>query len=153
MLTALLALSLATAPSVDEFFREPERVQIFLAELDQEMLTPRENDTRPRSGVFLLTREGPELKKEDREALSKIWVPAKDHTPRPPRKCMFNPDIALRFWRGKTWVDAVVCFSCEQIAFRGPKGEIIKPGFLDDFSVLHQVAKQAFPDGSYHKGL
>jgi hypothetical protein len=161
MLTTLLALCLSSsptatpaAPSLEEFFRQPERVQIFLAKVDQTwgLEEKPDPDTRLFSGPFVLTREGPVLTKEERQTLAKIWVAPQDYTPRPPTKCGFNPDIALRFWRGTTWADAVMCFSCEKIAFFDTKGQKLHAGFLDDFAVLRKLARQAFPETRFHSG-
>lgn len=163
MLTALMALCLSSAPivaptapaspSLEQFFRQPERVQIFLSDVDQNWgELPPEPDTRQFSGPYLLTREGPALNKADREALAKIWVSPKDFEPRPLRKCMFNPDITLRFWRGKDWMDVVVCFSCENQAFYDSKTTFLEAaGFLNDFNLLERLATQAFPLGGFHK--
>ncbi|KFE63025.1 hypothetical protein [Hyalangium minutum] len=167
MLTALLILCLSSAPVVapnvapkapasptlEQFFRQPDRVQIFLSDVDQNWdQLPPEPDTRKFSGPYLLTREGPALSKEDREALGKIWVSPKDFEPRPRRKCMFNPDITLRFWRGTDWLDVVACFSCEKLAFYDSKRTYLQEaGFLDDFALLQRLATQAFPEGGFFK--
>ncbi|NTX39203.1 hypothetical protein HUA78_32700 [Myxococcus sp. CA033] len=155
--TACSAAGRSTPPTPEDFFRRPDRVQIFLADNDQTWdMGPARDDTTPRSGFFLLPKEGPELSSKQRRALADLWVSAKDPASYPPRKCGFNPDIAFRFWIGKTWVDAVVCFTCREIAFHDASGKPIpaaQAGFLDGFPVMQELAKQAFPEGGFNPGF
>jgi hypothetical protein len=157
LLTALLLLTLSAAPpgpaapassSLAPFFLQPSRVQIFVADRDRSLLKPeedREEDERPRLGMYVLTREGPELKAEERQAVAQLWVAPEDVTPRPPTACIFNPDIALRFWRGRTWVDVLVCLGCRQLKFYDANGATIDGGDFRDFTVLRKLALAAFP--------
>ncbi|NTX11927.1 hypothetical protein HUA76_14095 [Myxococcus sp. CA056] len=155
--TACSAAGRSTPPTPEDFFRRPDRVQIFLADNDQTWdMGPARDDTTPRSGFFLLPKEGPELSSKQRRTLADLWVSAKDPASYPPRKCGFNPDIAFRFWIGKTWVDAVVCFTCREIAFHDASGKPIPAataGFLDGFPVMQELAKQAFPEGGFNPGF
>ncbi|NVJ22252.1 hypothetical protein HUW62_13595 [Myxococcus sp. AM011] len=164
MRSALLALVLfatastscsATAgrsdpPTPEDFFRRPDRVQIFIADL----VGPGERDeTTPGNGYFVYAKEGPELSSRQRRALADIWKSPKDFVPYPERKCGFNPDIAFRFWIGKTFVDAVACFSCRMLMFRDAQGNPLPDaGFLDGFPVMQDLAKQSFPEGGFSAG-
>jgi hypothetical protein len=38
------------------------------------------------------------------------------------RGCLFQPGVAIRFWKGSRAVDAIVCFHCGDLAFQ-PVGE------------------------------
>ena len=138
---------------LEDFFRRPDRVQVFLADMNQKWDVEPDADVGPTSGLFLLTREGPELSQKQRQSLAAIWVSPNEHVPYPPKKCGFNPDIAFRFWRGKTWVDAVACFSCRQLIFNDANGKPIadsEAGFLDGFPVMLELAKAAFPQEKFN---
>ncbi|NVJ01964.1 hypothetical protein HV824_28105 [Myxococcus sp. AM009] len=159
-LTAVVSCTSAEATSSkppaspqEDFFRRPDRVQVFLADMNQQWDLEPDADVGPTSGLFLLTREGPELSRKQRQSLAAIWVSPKEHVPYPPKKCGFNPDIAFRFWRGETWVDAVVCFSCRQLIFHDANGKRIagsEAGFLDGFPQMVKLAKEAFPQETFN---
>ncbi|MCY1082516.1 hypothetical protein [Archangium lansingense] len=130
-------------------------MQIFIAVTDPKLLgeEPFPNqENLPHNGQYVFSEEGSELSRAERQALAKSWVAPENYTPMPPRKCLFNPNIALRFWRGKTWVDAVVCFTCHRINFLDEQGNSINPGFLQDFGLLGQLSRRAFP-GRQFMGL
>ncbi|AKQ70403.1 hypothetical protein A176_007315 [Myxococcus hansupus] len=146
--------------SHEDFLRRPDRVQIFLADhptswgRDYRDLPPgvKEEDL-PRSGKnFVLPQEGPELSKEHRKQLAAAFVPASEPNPIPEKKCGFNPDIALRYWRGNTWMDVIVCLGCIQFIYIDAKGEQIASrnvGVLSDYTFLYQLAKEAFPEENF----
>jgi len=137
-------------PTPEDFFRRPDRVQIFIAD----MVGPGERDeTLPGNGYFVYAKEGSELSSRQRRALADIWVSSKDFVPYPPRKCGFNPDIAFRFWIGTTFVDVVTCFGCRQLMFLDAKNNLIPDaGFLDGFPVMQDIAKSEFPEGGFNQG-
>jgi hypothetical protein len=139
MLTALLLLSLSANPSspsetpaasddtpLSAFFRQPDRVQIFVADNGYDFDFDEKKKKLKKKLVtidaFVLTSKGIELSTEDREAIAQAWIAPEDMPPKDPKRCEFNPDIALRFWRGRAWVDAVVCFGCQEHAFYDAKG-------------------------------
>ncbi len=159
MLTAVLMLTLSSSPSAPDtkpegsgsvplarFFLEPDRVQIFVAEMPK--FIPGE-EASPKIGPFLLTSQGIELGTRDRKAVAQAWVAPENAPPKLLKKCMFNPDIALRFWRGKAWVDAVVCFTCLEHIFYDEKGLKMDGGAFGDFSVLSEIAKKTFPQKKF----
>ncbi|MFY2563118.1 hypothetical protein ACN469_36320 [Corallococcus terminator] len=138
-------------PTPEDFFRRPDRVQIFIADMMGQGIEY--DEAAPRNGYFVFPKEGPELSRRKRRALAEIWVSPKDFVPYPPRKCGFNPDIAFRFWIGTKWVDVVACFSCRQLMFLDDKNNPIPDaGFLDGFPVMQDIAKQAFPEGGFNPG-
>lgn len=136
------------SPDLATFIRQPERVRIFLADMDLGM-PPRQSGRKivpsPRAGPFLLPREGPALQEADRQRLGQSWVSPRDVVPEEPLRCAFNPDVALRFQRGAAWVDAVVCFGCSEVWFFDAKGEALDGGDFRDFELLLRLARQAFP--------
>ncbi|WNG20289.1 hypothetical protein [Cystobacter fuscus] len=151
MLTLLLALSLSGAPAtpaehpLTAFMLQPDRVQIFLADMEHLDEKPAKKDRRPRVHGFVFTRAGPELKEEEHQALAKTWVSPEDTRPTQPTRCIFNPDIALRFLHGNAWVDAVVCFGCREIMFFDTKGNSINGGSFRDLEPIRKLAVKAFP--------
>ncbi len=151
LLLLFLSLSLSCS-SGSTFLQQPERVQIFLTDMDFSSEAERSADPRPHSGpLFVHTREGPELNEAERLALVKTWA-APRRIPRGEEKaCLFNPDITLRFWRGTEWVDVVVCFGCGEQQFFDADGDRIRPGTLSDFTLLRRIAKQAFPDSRFRE--
>ncbi len=174
MRTPLLAVVLAlpaalactseasTAPEAphEAFLRRPDRVQIFLADhprfwgRDHREFPPgvKEEDL-PHSGKnFVLPQEGPELNEAQRKQLVAAFVPASEPNPIPEKKCGFNPDIALRYWRGKTWMDVIVCLGCVQFIYVDANGEQLRSrdvGVLADFQFLNKLAKEAFPEEKF----
>jgi hypothetical protein len=166
MLTALLAVFLSAAPppqaavpappappSLATIMRQPDRVQIFLADMEYEvrLRKPSKRDKRPRVEHFVFTKEGQALKAEDLQALAKSWVPPEKKKHREPTRCAFNPDIALRFWHGDTWVDSVVCLGCHQLVFLDAKAESIAGGDFEDFALLRKLAAAAFPKEQFRQ--
>ncbi len=169
MLTALLAVFLSAAPppqaaaptpppqpSLATIMRQPDRVQIFLADMEYEVRFRQsakqfKRDKRPRVEHFIFTKEGKALKAEDLQALAKSWVPPEEKKPREPTRCSFNPDIALRFWHGDTWVDSVVCLGCHQLVFFDSKAEYIAGGDFNDFRLLRKLANAAFPKEGFRQ--
>ncbi|OJH40153.1 hypothetical protein [Cystobacter ferrugineus] len=155
MLTLLLALYLSGAPAtpaeqpLTAFMLQPERVQLFLADLDFSFEKPSKKDRRPRVHGFVFTRGGPELKEEERQALAKTWVSPKDVRPTDPKRCTFNPDVALRFSHGNAWVDAVVCFGCGDIIFFDTKGQPLDGGSFRDLELIRKLAVKAFPKENF----
>jgi hypothetical protein len=165
MLTALLVLSLAAsptaqaaapatpAPSLATIMRQPERVQIFLANANYlpSKQKPTKKDKRPRVRGFIFTKEGPALKGEEQQSLARTWESPEEEAYREPKRCAFNPDIALRFSHGGTWVDAVVCFGCRDIWFFDAKGEPTTGGYFKDFALLRKLAVAAFPKEQFRE--
>jgi hypothetical protein len=170
MLPALLALVLSAAPtpqaaapadppaqpSLATIMRQPDRVQIFLADMEYQVRFRQsakqfKRDKRPRVGHFIFTKEGKALKAEDLQALAKSWVPPEEQKYREPTRCSFNPDIALRFWHGDTWVDSVVCLGCHQLVFFDSKAEHIAGGDFQDFRLLRKLATAAFPKEGFRE--
>ncbi|MCP3137746.1 hypothetical protein [Pyxidicoccus xibeiensis] len=156
----VLALCLACTPTpgadadgpdakLARFIREPETVRIFSA---RPVPVPPGQDagTQPvkwtRAGSFGFTHEGPVLTEAERQALAKSWVPPQDvkKDKRGRLMCSFSHDIALRFQRGDTWVDAVVCFTCGEVLFFNEKREGLDGGTFK-FPLLGQLTDQAFP--------
>ncbi|MFP2958334.1 hypothetical protein ACLEPN_10960 [Myxococcus sp. 1LA] len=153
-----------TYPTPHEvFFRHPDRVQIFLADHPSSWGGDRSTwpkdiaeEDLPHSGSkYVLPREGPELTSEQRKRLAATYLPPSAPNPFPPKKCMFNPDIALRYWRGKTYRDIVVCLGCIKFDFVDADGKLLPnehSGYLEDYMFLHQLAKGAFPDQDLSHG-
>jgi hypothetical protein len=162
MLTVLLLLSLSSAPSspakpegagsskLAPFFLQSDRVQIFVADMPRLPMSEDDEEAEedaklPRIGGFVLKSKGIELSAQDREAIAKTWLAPEKVPPREPTLCAFNPDIALRFWRGKSWVDVVVCLGCSEDVFYNDKGQWLDGGSFEDFTLLSKIAKKTFP--------
>jgi hypothetical protein len=160
MLTALLALCLAgtptpgmTAPSPPEtppdltaFVRQPERVRIYRADFSYNVHGGKRAKKEPRLkvGHFVLSGKGDVVPAEAVQALARTWVPPEKVGPGEHLRCIFNPDIALRFEKGGSHVDVVVCFGCGELIFHDARGETLRDGDFD-FSVLRRIAATAFP--------
>ncbi len=138
------------ATPLASFFREPDRVQIFLADVSLGHLTKKAAKEKPIVvGPFALKGKGIELSAQDRQALAQNWVAPEQVVPEEPTRCAFNPDIALRFWRGTSWVDAVLCFSCSDDVFLDEKGKSMNGGAFKNFPALSKIAKKAFPQEQF----
>ncbi|HEX8705761.1 MAG TPA: hypothetical protein VF815_43400 [Myxococcaceae bacterium] len=166
MLTTLLLLSLSATPpaqpanpdgtgstTLEPFFRQPDRMEIFIADTPKFLIkkgkVEKEPEKYPSIGSFAIKSKGVPLSAQERQAIAQTWVPPQKIDPESVKMCIFNPDIALRFWRGKSWVDAVVCFSCSEAAFYDEKGQPVDGGNFKNFSVLSEIAKKKFPQEKF----
>ncbi|RKH34866.1 hypothetical protein D7Y13_01980 [Corallococcus praedator] len=142
----LAFLTFASPPTLADFFQKPDRVEVYRARMDPTPDTPPKEDTRPRVGMAVFTVKGQDLTPEERKELAATWT-SPENTPKKGRMmCPFNPDMALRFWRGDTWVDVVVCFGCGEQLFYDAKKQSLAAGRLTDFTLLHRIAdKNKFP--------
>jgi hypothetical protein len=62
--------------------------------------------------------------------------------------CMFDPGVALRFWKGNSAVDVLVCFHCNDLAFEpvgAPKSLGGKHSFAPIRGPLLQLVQAARP--------
>ncbi|HEX8704362.1 MAG TPA: hypothetical protein VF815_36360, partial [Myxococcaceae bacterium] len=142
----------AEAPSptpLESFFLQPDRVQIFIADLSIPLMR-QQKETRPSVGYFLLKGNGLELSAQDRQTLAQNWIAPEKVVPKEPTLCGgFNPDVALRFWKGTSWVDVVLCFGCSKHLFYDAKGKSMNGGTFQDFSALVKLAKSTFPQEQF----
>ncbi|WP_426755829.1 hypothetical protein [Myxococcus sp. Y35] len=162
---ALSCSASASAPEspYEAFFRRPDRVQIFLADYPRSWGGDRSSwptdvleEDLPHSGEhYVLPREGPELTWVQRRRLAASFIPPQEPNPYPLRKCGFNPDIALRYWRGDTWMDVVICLGCIKFAYLDAKGNSVpdeQVGYLKDPDLLMELATAAFPKEKFRQG-
>lgn len=144
----------------EAFFRRPDRVQIFLADhrqywggMQRDLPPGVTLDDLPHSGGgYVFPVEGPELNEAQRQKLAATFRPASEPNPFPPRKCMFNPDIALRYWRGNTSMDVIICLGCIKFVFFAANETYVpdeQVGFLEDYQYLQQLAQESFPKENF----
>jgi hypothetical protein len=161
MLPLLLALCLTGTPTMSAkaapqppappvelsaFIRRPDRVRIYRADvaIQLELQKRSKKEPRIRVGPFVLLGKGDVVPAEAAQTLAMTWVPPGqvDHSNR--KRCIFNPDIGLRFEKDGSFVDVVVCFGCGELAFYDARGEGLHDGRFD-FRVLRRIAADAFP--------
>ncbi len=65
-----------------------------------------------------------------------------------PMVCIFSPGLALRFYKGKSKVQMLVCFMCHEVMFENAAGRVIgsKIHFEPKDFPLLAVARRQFPD-------
>lgn len=72
------------------------------------------------------------------------------------KPCEFTPSIVFRFWRGKSAVDVLVCFSCEDLAFQvmgAPRALAPKLAFDRKRTQLARLAWSARPGDRRYEAL
>jgi hypothetical protein len=65
-----------------------------------------------------------------------------------PGACIFDPGLALRFYKGRDSVQMLVCFTCREVLFQSPSGRVIGDRLHFDRNTmpLLAIARQAFPN-------
>ena len=161
MLPLLLALCLAGTPTpgakaatpppeppadLNSYIRRPDQVRIYRADvaISESLKRSKKKEPRIQVGPFVLVGKGDVVPAEAAQTLAMTWVPP-GHVQRGDRlRCIFNPDVALRFEKDGSFVDVVVCFGCGELAFFDARGESLHDGRFD-FRVLRRIASDAFP--------
>ncbi|MBN8233526.1 hypothetical protein JYK02_39000 [Corallococcus macrosporus] len=137
----------ASAPArpvaLADFFQKPDRVETFEADVDGSLSPPSKKDRRPRVGMFLFSKQGKDLKPEDIQALGASWTSPAATPPQPRLLCAFNPDLALRFWRGQEWAAVVICFTCQQMIFYDARNQQLDGGRFNDFALTRRLYQEA----------
>lgn len=58
-------------------------------------------------------------------------------------RCLFNPGVALRFEKGQAVVEALICFTCDEMLYTGVDGRDVMVSFDPRAGDLRSVTRKA----------
>lgn len=131
------------------------RVETFRVTISQEKQSP----SSARIEGTVITAIGPILDQTAAGQISAVLRDPKPYVVYSQPTCLMMPVVVFRVWKGKSYVDVVICFHCGQIVVRGYDdggNRISEMGGLmikEEVHTFSALAKQAFPQDAVIQAL